>query len=139
MLQPRWEQRGGPRRLRSMQESWHGDEQTATRLRTKAQPASSQDHGAKALDETQSRDWRIYGSEDGRQVQIGGSGKGRRLARPIQNPFLMVGGRRFPPPWAVEETEECFIVGDADGQALAFCYFEEEPICRRRAKAAHAR
>lgn len=29
--------------------------------------------------------------------------------------------------------------GDGDGQALAFCCFEEEPICRQRAKAARAR
>ena len=25
--------------------------------------------------------------------------------------------RRFPPPWAVEETNACFIVRDANGQA----------------------
>jgi hypothetical protein len=25
--------------------------------------------------------------------------------------------RRFPPPWSVEETEACFIVRDANGQA----------------------
>jgi hypothetical protein len=35
--------------------------------------------------------------------------------------------RRFPPPWSVEETEACFIVRDAGGQALAYVYFEEEP------------
>jgi hypothetical protein len=35
--------------------------------------------------------------------------------------------RRFPPPWTVEETQPCFIVGDHSGQALAFVYFEEEP------------
>ena len=34
---------------------------------------------------------------------------------------------RFPPPWSVEETNACFIVRDADGQALAYVYFEEEP------------
>ena len=27
--------------------------------------------------------------------------------------------RRFPPPWTAEETEACFIVRDANGQALA--------------------
>ena len=27
--------------------------------------------------------------------------------------------RRFPPPWSVEETDACFIVRDANGQALA--------------------
>ena len=36
---------------------------------------------------------------------------------------------RFPPPWSVEETDACFIVRDANGQALAYVYFEEE---RRR-------
>jgi hypothetical protein len=35
--------------------------------------------------------------------------------------------RRFPPPWSAEETEACYIVRDANGQALAYVYFEEEP------------
>jgi hypothetical protein len=35
--------------------------------------------------------------------------------------------RRFPPPWTVEETQPCFIVRDANQQALAFVYFEDEP------------
>jgi hypothetical protein len=35
--------------------------------------------------------------------------------------------RRFPPPWSAEETDACFIVRDANGQALAYVYFEEEP------------
>jgi hypothetical protein len=35
--------------------------------------------------------------------------------------------RRFPPPWQIEETGACFIVRDANGQALAYVYFEEEP------------
>src|SRR6266567_2805113 len=34
--------------------------------------------------------------------------------------------RRFPPPWSVEETAACFIVRDANGQALAYVYYEEE-------------
>jgi hypothetical protein len=33
--------------------------------------------------------------------------------------------RRFPPPWPVEETDACFIVRDANGQALAYVYFEQ--------------
>ena len=45
----------------------------------------------------------------------------------------MTDPRRFPPPWSVEETDACFIVRDANGQALAYVYFEEEP--RRRAAA----
>ena len=36
-------------------------------------------------------------------------------------------GRRFPPPWSVEETDACFIVRDHNGQALTYVYFEEEP------------
>jgi hypothetical protein len=35
--------------------------------------------------------------------------------------------RRFLPPWIAEETVACFIVRDANGQALAYVYFEEEP------------
>ena len=37
-------------------------------------------------------------------------------------------GRRFPPPWTVEDKNDaCFIVRDANGQALAYVYYEEEP------------
>jgi hypothetical protein len=42
--------------------------------------------------------------------------------------------RRFPPPWFPEETDACFIVRDANGQALAYVYFEDEP---GRRSAAH--
>jgi hypothetical protein len=42
--------------------------------------------------------------------------------------------RRFPPPWSVEEIDACYIVRDANGQALAYVYFEEEP---GRRSAAH--
>jgi hypothetical protein len=35
--------------------------------------------------------------------------------------------RRFPPPLTVEETAPCFIVRDANKQALAFVYCEDEP------------
>ena len=37
--------------------------------------------------------------------------------------------RRFPSPWTVDEREggESFIVRDANGQALAYLYFEDEP------------
>ena len=36
---------------------------------------------------------------------------------------------RFPPPWSVDEADpeldrRCFIVRDANGQALAYVYFE---------------
>jgi hypothetical protein len=35
--------------------------------------------------------------------------------------------RRFPPPWTVEETAPCFIVKDANGLAVAYVYFEDDP------------
>jgi hypothetical protein len=35
--------------------------------------------------------------------------------------------RRFPPPWSIEDTDACFIMRDANGQVLAYIYFEEEP------------
>ena len=34
--------------------------------------------------------------------------------------------RRFPPPWSVVEGEESFVIWDANGQALAYVYFEDE-------------
>ena len=43
--------------------------------------------------------------------------------------------RRFPPPWSIDEyNDACFIVKDADGHALAYVYFEEEPGRRSAAK-----
>jgi hypothetical protein len=38
--------------------------------------------------------------------------------------------RRFPPPWRAEEHEggESFIIRDANGQALAYVYFEDETV-----------
>jgi len=43
--------------------------------------------------------------------------------------------RRFPPPWTVEESNNaCFIIRDANGQALAYIYFEDEPGRRSAAK-----
>jgi hypothetical protein len=42
--------------------------------------------------------------------------------------------RRFPPPWSVDEQEACFTVRDANGQALAYVYFEDEPGRRSAAK-----
>ena len=43
-------------------------------------------------------------------------------------------GRRFPPPWSVEELDACFVVRDREGQQLAYVYFEEEPGRRSAAK-----
>ena len=39
--------------------------------------------------------------------------------------------RRFPPPWSVDDPDkklaDCYIVRDANGHALAYVYFEDEP------------
>ena len=37
--------------------------------------------------------------------------------------FLMPVSRRFPPPWTVEVTPNCFVVRDANGQQLAYVYY----------------
>jgi hypothetical protein len=42
--------------------------------------------------------------------------------------------RRFPPPWSVEELDDCFVVRDHNGQALAYVYFEDELGSRSAAK-----
>jgi hypothetical protein len=36
-------------------------------------------------------------------------------------------GRRFPPPWSVEDIGAAFVVKDSGGQKLAYVYYEEEP------------
>jgi hypothetical protein len=39
----------------------------------------------------------------------------------------MTESRRFPPPWRVEEYNKAvFIVKDANGVSLAYCYYFEE-------------
>jgi hypothetical protein len=44
-------------------------------------------------------------------------------------------GRGFPSPWIVEDTNDaCFIVSDANGQKLAYVYFEEDDGRRSAAK-----
>jgi hypothetical protein len=43
--------------------------------------------------------------------------------------------RRLPPPWLIGEyNDACFIMRDANGQALAYVYFEDEPGRRAAAK-----
>jgi hypothetical protein len=42
--------------------------------------------------------------------------------------------RRFPPAWSAEVPPNCFIVRDANGQALSYIYYESEPGRRAAAK-----
>ena len=42
--------------------------------------------------------------------------------------------RGFPPPWTIEETANCFIVRNHNGQALPFVYCEDDPGRRATAK-----
>jgi hypothetical protein len=42
--------------------------------------------------------------------------------------------RHFPPPWTAEVAPNCFIVRDANGQALSYVYYESEPGRRSAAK-----
>jgi hypothetical protein len=42
--------------------------------------------------------------------------------------------RRFPPLWSAEVTPNCFVVRDANGQALGYIYYESEPGRRSAAK-----
>jgi hypothetical protein len=43
-------------------------------------------------------------------------------------------GRGFTSPWTVEDHDACFIVRDANGQALGYFYFEEDAGRRSAAK-----
>ena len=45
-----------------------------------------------------------------------------------------VTAHRFRPPWSAEVTPNCFIVRDANGQALSYVYYENEPGRRSAAK-----
>jgi hypothetical protein len=47
---------------------------------------------------------------------------------------LSMHGRRFPPPWTIEDLAECFVVKDSSGQKLGYFYFEEEAGRRSAAK-----
>ena len=44
-------------------------------------------------------------------------------------------GRRFAPPWSVEELDACFVVTDSAGQKLAYVYFEGEEAVSPKKKA----
>jgi len=41
---------------------------------------------------------------------------------------------RFPPPWSAELQPNYYVVRDADGQQLAYVYYENEPGRRSAAK-----
>ncbi|HXW48598.1 MAG TPA: hypothetical protein VEK31_04060 [Xanthobacteraceae bacterium] len=43
-------------------------------------------------------------------------------------------GRRFPPPWSVEDIGAAFVVKDSTGQKIGYFYYEEEPGRRSAAK-----
>lgn len=43
----------------------------------------------------------------------------------------MKSNRRFPRPWRAIKHLERYVVEDADGQRLAYLYFEDEPGRRR--------
>jgi hypothetical protein len=50
---------------------------------------------------------------------------------------MTVSGRRFPPPWSVEEGETYFVV--KDGQKLGYVYFDhprsaDKPLTRDEAR-----
>jgi hypothetical protein len=42
-------------------------------------------------------------------------------------PVMTEQPRRFTPPWDLEDNGACFIVRDANGQALSYVYYENEP------------
>ncbi len=41
--------------------------------------------------------------------------------------------RSFTPPWEIEDNGACFIVRDANGQALSYVYYENDPGRRKAA------
>jgi hypothetical protein len=42
--------------------------------------------------------------------------------------------RHFPPPWSAEVQPNYYVVRDADGQQLAYVFYESEPGRRSAAK-----
>ena len=60
-----------------------------------------------------------------------------RRAAPAVARFLAMQDqpRRFPPPWDIEEYDRsCYIVRENNGQALAYCYYEQKPGRRAAAR-----
>jgi hypothetical protein len=50
-----------------------------------------------------------------------------RLVNQKSNPMR---ARHFPPPWTLDVATESFCIRDANGQALAYVYFEDEKTRR---------
>jgi hypothetical protein len=48
------------------------------------------------------------------------------LEQPVTTEVETCLSAAFPLPWTLDEHDECFIVRDADGQALGYFYFDEE-------------
>jgi len=40
---------------------------------------------------------------------------------------MISAGRRFPPPWSVEDISAALVVKDGSGQKLGYFYYEQEP------------
>ena len=59
---------------------------------------------------------------------------GGRFTRSLSAVSGAMTARHFPPPWTVEEQPSCFPVSDANGQALAHIYYEDEPGRQAAAK-----
>jgi hypothetical protein len=72
--------------------------------------------------------WLVHAAAGSRRARLSVAGAASTLTRTVPLP------RRFPPPWSVEETAPCFIVRDANGQALAFVNCEDEPGRRATGK-----
>jgi len=43
-------------------------------------------------------------------------------------------GRRFLPPWSVEDIATCFVVKDSTGQKIAYLFYEADPGRQSAAK-----
>src|SRR6516162_4431225 len=70
----------------------------------------------------------------------GRRGLGREAMGAAAAPKIMPETRRFPPPWTFEDhNHACFIVKDANGLAVAYVYYEEEPGRRTACRPPKAR
>src|SRR6516162_11543226 len=69
-----------------------------------------------------------------------GHGERGRLDSSKREPIMSaMNGRRFPPPWSVEEGDNYFVVRDREGQQLAYVHFDNpraaaKPLTRDEAR-----